>query len=663
MKTIFTRGKSRTGFALIALMAALVVILIVFAGVMVWVVSNGTQVQSNETFVNSEAAAEGATEMIFAQMDRDYLYQSLNSASVYQALTPSVSSWPVQYTFNVTVTEGAQSTVLQYLGNQYTNLMGEPATNTITVTATPSGQLRNAPATVVQTIVFASVPAFQFAIFYNIDLDMSPGSAMTVNGSTFCNHNIWCYPSGQMTFNGPVEAAGNYLFAWDTNGDQASNISSSPATPNFNQGTPLSHANPLVIPIGASSPTNNSSTNVLAIIDIPPAGAIAPQSIAYTSTNQVYDFNAASLIISNASTGVNATRPTGNPFTIYFQDSFQNPTFTESNSSGWHWVQLTNDYYLYSNQVGKVYTCLSTNWVPGFNFNNVGSIRWVGNPAGTNTVFYAGFSFLTNTLYYDYRESDSLQAMQIDVSKFRLWLLNTNVTGGAIWSGYLANDVGHGINSIYAFNDTPFSSSQLPAISMINGALLPNSTNVIFGTNCVTSGLTVATPMPLYVIGNYNVQIDGMVTTVAGTHNTGPTYPAGFLADAITILSSSWPSDWSQSSYGNRNAANTTVNAACLEGIVPSSGGGSGSKAHYSGGIENFIRLLEDWGGCTNTYNGSIMVMFPSQYATNYWQGPGNYYGIPTRNWGFDTNYLIQADLPPLTPQFRTVIRNTWVGN
>ena len=665
MKILSPQNLSRPAFALIATMASLVVILIVFAGLMLWLSSNGTQMERNNEFINSEAAAEGATELVYSKMELDYLYQSLNSSNFYNAFVPNITGWPVTYTFNVTVAYGPQSSILQALGASYTNLMGEPQTNVITVTATPAGEAFNAPATVSQTIVFASVPAFQFAIFYNIDLDMSPGSAMAINGATFCNHNIWCYPSGQMTFNGPVEAAGNYFFAWDTNGDQSSNISSSPQTPNFNQGTPLSHANPLILPIGAGTSTNNNPTNVAAIIEIPPAGAAAPAQVAYTSTNLVYDFNAASLIVSNSATGTNRTVPLGNNFTVYLNDSLYTPVYVQSGGVAAHWIQLTNDFFAISNKLGGIYHVFTTNYVPNFNFNNVGSITWIGNPNGTNTVFYAGFSFLTNTSFTDYRESATVQAVQIDVAALRRWITNgVAVNGGQNWSLELAEDIGKGINSIYVYNAVPFiGQKQLPAVCMVNGSLLPNSTNYVSGTNCVTSGLTVATPMPLYVIGDYNVQIDGMTTTVDGTHNTGPTYPAGFLADAITILSSSWYSDWTQSNYNNRNATSTTINAACLEGIVPSSGGGSGSKAHYSGGIENFLRLLEDWsGGCTLTYNGSIMVMFPSQYATNYWQLPNNYYGIPTRNWGFDTNFEIQADLPPLTPQFRAVVRNTWSG-
>jgi hypothetical protein len=54
--------------------------------------------------------------------------------------------------------------------------------------------------------------------------------------------------------------------------------------------------------------------------------------------------------------------------------------------------------------------------------------------------------------------------------------------------------------------------------------------------------------------------------------------------------------------------------------------------------------------------------MFPSIYATNFWQPTGNYYNAPTRNWGFDVNFMTQAKLPPLTPQVKQVVRGQW-GN
>jgi hypothetical protein len=62
---------------------------------------------------------------------------------------------------------------------------------------------------------------------------------------------------------------------------------------------------------------------------------------------------------------------------------------------------------------------------------------------------------------------------------------------------------------------------------------------------------------------------------------------------------------------------------------------------------------LENWqysGQLTFTFNGSIAALFASVYATNTWQLPDNYYGIPTRAWAFNTNFLMAQGLPPLTP-------------
>ena len=135
------------------------------------------------------------------------------------------------------------------------------------------------------------------------------------------------------------------------------------------------------------------------------------------------------------------------------------------------------------------------------------------------------------------------------------------------------------------------------------------------------------------------------------------------MGDAITILSTTWNDSYnSRTSLNSRNAGDTTVNAATLEGIVPSVTV-NGVK-HYSGGVENFLRLLENWSGNTLTYNGSIVVMFDSRYATNYWQNPGNYYDVPTRNWGFDANYSQgQNKLPPIFPQVKALIRQDWSAN
>jgi hypothetical protein len=103
-----------------------------------------------------------------------------------------------------------------------------------------------------------------------------------------------------------------------------------------------------------------------------------------------------------------------------------------------------------------------------------------------------------------------------------------------------------------------------------------------------------------------------------------------------------------------RNAQPTTINAAILAGAVET------VQDNYGGGMENFPRFLETWGVAkTFTYNGSMVKMFPSRYATNMWGKP-NVYDPPKRDWAYDINFDDGTKLPPLTPSLHKVIRSLW---
>jgi hypothetical protein len=288
------------------------------------------------------------------------------------------------------------------------------------------------------------------------------------------------------------------------------------------------------------------------------------------------------------------------------------------------------------------------------------------NPDLTNKVS-AGvtnkyFSFVTNVSYYDFREGDTVQAVQVDVGKLNVWL--TNNIGGYSVTQKSFHDNGHGIQSIYVYNNVqPASGSPgtLPAVRVVNGAQLPYTTDPN-GIYPATSGLTVTTPQPIYVMGNYNVQTaGGSANASAGTTNTANTYPAALIADAITILSTNWQDSYSSSTTCSTRTvpSPTTINAAALEGIVQS------TNSNYSGGVENFLRMEEDWGNrggtaITLTYNGSIVVMFPSIYATSFWPGTGTVYNPPTRHWSFDYNFTNPNKLPHISPKVFRMIRTTW---
>jgi hypothetical protein len=647
MKIISKPGRgSEGGFALTITIIFLAVSLLIFGSMMYWISSNARVTIRNNQYNMSSEAAEAAVETVLANMDRDFLYQSVNSASYYSTLNIPMTNWPVQYVFSdtngntgkISVWIGPPATNTVPLNSQFSGLYGLAQECLITAKATPTAQSGvtpiSVPATVSERLQFASIPLFQFAIFYNINLEIAPGQTMPIYGPVFCNASIWS-GTANVTYSSTVAAAGTnntgtidpFLTSYTQGGTPAANFTYPPTSQN----------NALVMPIG----TNNDPSSVRAIVELPPTAYANGTAAAYTTNGLLYFCNGADLIISNSPTGTNTASPTGTNLFVFFQDA----------SAAQHLTPLRPDFY-------KLKTGGSTNYV---------STNLAAGYYSSSNVLYAGYTFLTNALFYDWREGLSsgkpkaVQAVQIDISQFNIWQTNTATNGGAFYNNKNKTDEGHDLDSMYVYNAVATNSSgTLPAVRVVNGAQLPNPYND-------TYGFTVATPFPVYIKGDYNVQWDATHQSL-GTNSTAYTRPAAFMADSITILSGGW-----SDATTNRNpnsATDTTVNAAMLEGIEPSdssvnttavpSSGGGGTYTGYSGGVENFLRLLEDWGSQTLTYNGSICVMYPSVYATNHWNA--NYYGIPTRHWAFDTNFRQQSGLPPLTPQSKGIIRGQWMA-
>ena len=75
------RGKR--GYALVIAMLFLLVITGTFISVWLWTATNSAIAQRNNTFNQSSGAAEAATEKVFSQMDRDFLFGNLGTSNTY----------------------------------------------------------------------------------------------------------------------------------------------------------------------------------------------------------------------------------------------------------------------------------------------------------------------------------------------------------------------------------------------------------------------------------------------------------------------------------------------------------------------------------------------------------------------------------------------------
>jgi hypothetical protein len=227
----------------------------------------------------------------------------------------------------------------------------------------------------------------------------------------------------------------------------------------------------------------------------------------------------------------------------------------------------------------------------------------------------------TDIEFYNLREGRTVRCTEIDVS---LLIAKSNLLGRAIKTVYIAD-------------------------TRADTTSLQGGVRVVLGQTLPAAGLTIVTPNPLYVVGDYNVP-----TTLLGTTNTSKSAPAALIADAITILSSDWDDADGASGLSSRLARSTTVNAALLGGIVPTTPG------YYSGGLENFPRLLEDWTGKTLTINGSFVALFESDKAKGRWGYPTDVSRPPLRKWSFDPRLNTFAGLPPSTPELQTAFRRSW---
>jgi hypothetical protein len=176
------------------------------------------------------------------------------------------------------------------------------------------------------------------------------------------------------------------------------------------------------------------------------------------------------------------------------------------------------------------------------------------------------------------------------------------------------------------------------------------------------TGLTIASENPVYVQGDYNVSNPANFASEA---HIG----AGVIADAIILLSNTWndidsfyPTPNGVTGNSAMNATTTSYRFAAVSGKSISF---SRALATWStpetdfgndGGAHNLLRMLEDWGGQTLNYRGSIVSFFISRQATGIYKSGAFTYGAPTtRVFNFDLDFLLPDKLPPGSPMFRDV--------
>lgn len=321
------------------------------------------------------------------------------------------------------------------------------------------------------------------------------------------------------------------------------------------------------------------------------------------------------------------------------------------------------------------------------------------SPVSNNPVIPHGAIF--ETFFSDQRENKKVRATVLDLN-----LLRTKTIGGSEYllpnSGIIYATRDDALPDISAGNtdagklespvDYVDDTTRRPsAIILINGGKL-------WRTNTYKEeekGLTLATNLPAYIKGDFNLHTQEEFTqTLAddwsnfytrSTFNnnfacrsddsrfpkctTGDEWrPGNILADAVTLLSG----DFNFKELGYTIGSQQTANNDTTFNLIIAAGDNPAKPTVDNGGLNNLVRVIENWTSRKIKLNGAFMQVKKSAYATET-NPPQTLNNPPTRQWSYDVGLLFQSpDLfasklavtPPEPPDeyLREVSRgDTWV--
>lgn len=243
---------------------------------------------------------------------------------------------------------------------------------------------------------------------------------------------------------------------------------------------------------------------------------------------------------------------------------------------------------------------------------------------------------------------------------------NTNINGKIVAVNpddpYAAGNAGNRILLLASTARKNWVSGARHVLRLVDGGYgnLPVRTDTVPPVQ--PGGFTVASENPVYILGNYNSDATDPAWA-GGADNVTKHANAAVIADAVTFLSTNWLDLNSMmvvpTSYANRQASDTRYRLAIAGGknmnFPQPIWGGVGQDFGTDGGVHNFLRYLEDWGGNTLWYKGSLVSLYYATYNTGVYKCCDIVYSPPTRNYSFDSTFLDAFGLPPGTPLFRDV--------
>jgi hypothetical protein len=209
------------------------------------------------------------------------------------------------------------------LESQYSGLSGFASTYRVVSNAREASGLYTTPAAVQQDFQLASIPIFQFAIFYNTDIELNGAATLHVRGRVHGNANLFTGSSANQYFYEDVTTSSvisnGTRYGWATNGTV------------YYYDTHTGGHSQMTLPIG----TNNTAAAVREVLQPPPSG----EDINSAMGRERY-YNKAELVIQVTDTNVSvgwkqpyASSLTSIPWLAITNFVSTNKTFTDQRES------------------------------------------------------------------------------------------------------------------------------------------------------------------------------------------------------------------------------------------------------------------------------------------------------------------------------------------
>ncbi|MBX7145198.1 MAG: hypothetical protein K1X79_12155, partial [Oligoflexia bacterium] len=433
------------------------------------------------------------------------------------------------------------------------------------------------------------VPLFQFAAFYNKDLEILPGPTMTLAGPVHTNGDLYLNTDNSnpgLAIQGQVTSAGTL---W--RGRKNQNLCNPNPVKIYNPTTALS-----LIPSCSSryQVTTNDLTpfNGMVQKNVSPVQVPQPEALDPTPGQVYWDHADLRLVMRMNSSNA--------PDTTYAASSIEVRNSDNSLNSG------------------------ATNTLNNDATNCSGPLS--GRPVGNTYSFYNN------------REGKLIRMLDVDLLSLFNCLKRSNWFG----SGKLLSDSTDGGLVVFLTVSGPQSSNAANnyGVRVRNGSRLYSN---VSGAPAIR-GLTIVSDQAAYIIGNYNSTNKIPAAVLSDTTN---------ILSQSWSDTNSWNGTSALPLTSRNASATTVntafLSGTDTTGNIEGSGGQNGA---YNGGLENYPRFHENWTNINFTYRGSFVSLNKPRHQNGAWIYGSPQYTAPNRVWSYESAFNNAANLPPITPRF-----------